>query len=474
MTQPVWAVRFDRWLFYTFLVLLIWAPLPLGSNRVWAIGLLAGLLGGLLGAFAIVGLYLKRSPLPALTRGWPAVAALAAFLLLLQFQLVAPWSGVSSVDPHHTRQHLVLATVHASALLLVLLLVTSGRRLRLLALALVFSGVAQALLAIMLHAAHAKTSLFYFEIDHALRTFGSFSYHNSLANYLMMTLALGIGLLLAGVEGGMAPMRGWRQRTAALLSFVLSPAMRLRLILVLMVIALVLTKSRMGNVALLLAIVALGVPLLYRAGRLSRRGLWLLLSIVAIDVAVVGQWIGFDRVAERLNETAIVRLDSPAEESLEDRSGPALHALAMVAERPLFGFGAGTFHVAFPRFGGPEIRQYYDHAHNDPVQFAAETGLVGTALLSVLVVAALRRAVQVRRAPHAPLDAGLAFGLILAIPAVLLQSTVDFHFQIPANALTFVVLLGIAFVLRTQAVGQRSCRAPCFRHSPMTSGACHV
>ena len=137
----------------------------------------------------------------------------------------------------------------------------------------------------MLHAARAKTSLFYFEIDHALRAFGSFSYHNSLANYLMMTLALGIGLLLAGVEGGMAPMRGWRQRTAALLSFVLSPAMRLRLILVLMVIALVLTKSRMGNVALLLAIVALGVPLLYRAGRLSRRGLWLLLSIVAAIAA---------------------------------------------------------------------------------------------------------------------------------------------------------------------------------------------
>lgn len=79
-----------------------------------------------------------------------------------------------------------------------------------------------------------------------------------------------------------------------------------------MVIALVQTKSRMGNVALLLAIVVVGMPFLYRAGRLSRRGLWVLFSVVLIDVAVIGQWVGIDRVADRLNETALVRLDRGA------------------------------------------------------------------------------------------------------------------------------------------------------------------
>ncbi len=450
MKASSFAILIERGLFYTFLAVLIWAPLPLGSNRVWAIGLLAVILGGLIGASALVRIFSHRSPLSALQRGWPAVVVIVAFLVLLQFQLVSPWDSIRSVDLHHTRQHQILTAVYASALMLVLLLVTSSRRLRLLAAALVFSGVVQALIAIMLHSTRAKTSLFFFEIDHAQRAFGSFSYHNSLANYLMMTLALGIGLLLASVEAGTTALRGWRQRAAALLTFVLSPAMRLRLILLLMVIALVQTKSRMGNVALLLAIVVVGMPFLYRAGRLSRRGLWVLFSVVLIDVAVIGQWVGIDRVADRLNETALVRLDRGGDESIEDRASPAVHALDMVRERPLLGFGGGAFHVAFPRFTQADIRQYYDHAHNDPIQFAAETGFLGTALLSSLVVAALWRAMRVRRDPRAPLDGGLSLSLLLAIPAVVLQATVDFHFQIPANALTFVVLLGMAFVLRTR------------------------
>jgi hypothetical protein len=30
----------DRWIYVTLMTLLVWAPLPLGSNRIWAIGIL--------------------------------------------------------------------------------------------------------------------------------------------------------------------------------------------------------------------------------------------------------------------------------------------------------------------------------------------------------------------------------------------------------------------------------------------------
>jgi hypothetical protein len=45
---------------------------------------------------------------------------------------------------------------------------------------------------------------------------------------------------------------------------------------------------------------------------------------------------------------------------------------------------------------------------------------------------------------------GLALGAFMAILAVLLQATVDFHFQIPANALLFVTVLAIPWLLRRQ------------------------
>lgn len=408
-----------------------------------------------------------------MTRAWPALVLFAIFMLVLHFQILG-WNHFPiSVDVHHTRLQALATAVYASVFVLVLLLVTNGQRLRLLAFVLVLSGVAQALLAIMLHAAGAKTTFFYFEVDHALRAFGTFSYHNSLANYLIMALAMGVGLLLGNIEEKKPPLRDWKKRSAAMLRFMLSPAMRLRLMLVMMVIALVLTKSRMGNISLLLAIVFVGVPVIWRTGQLSRKGLWLLLSILVIDVAVIGQWVGLERVAQRLNETALVRLDGAGEESIETRSSPAAHALDMVRERPLLGFGGGSFHVAFPRFSGPELRQYYDHTHNDYVQFASEVGLIGVTLLALLVLVALVRAMRVRRAPHSPLDGGLALGVLIGIPAVLLQATVDFHFQVPANALTFVVLLALAFALRTRTEGGRSGRiappAPSFQNDLRSS-----
>eukprot|EP00825_Cyclidium_porcatum_P005410 TRINITY_DN1261_c0_g1_i2.p2 TRINITY_DN1261_c0_g1~~TRINITY_DN1261_c0_g1_i2.p2 ORF type:complete len:186 (+),score=33.86 TRINITY_DN1261_c0_g1_i2:252-809(+) len=112
-------------------------------------------------------------PRPALARAAPALAAFVGLMALLWFQLIPAAGGPVSVDTHHTRLHLLTTAVYGAAFLLVLLLATHGRRLRLLALALVFSGVFQALLAIFLHAARAKVTLGYFEVDHALRAFGS-------------------------------------------------------------------------------------------------------------------------------------------------------------------------------------------------------------------------------------------------------------------------------------------------------------
>ncbi|RJP32134.1 MAG: hypothetical protein C4527_06560 [Candidatus Omnitrophota bacterium] len=69
-------------------------------------------------------------------------------------------------------------------------------------------------------------------------------------------------------------------------------------------------------------------------------------------------------------------------------------ALAMIAEKPLFGFGIGTFAIQFPQFRSDELSTYLpfkefyvDHAHNEYLEIAAETGLVG--LFFYLLVIAL-------------------------------------------------------------------------------------
>lgn len=441
-----------------FELLLACAPLPLASNRVWAFAVLTiglvGLLTLVLGGRAM-GWQARGKPWQG--AGWPGgLLLLYAALLWVQ---TGSWGGAAiSVDVHHTWQALLQSVGYVSAFFLVTLLVTPGAGLLRLVRWLVLLGVFQALLACLLYSMQARYALFYFDFNHASRAFGTFTYHNSLANYLLVCIGLVVGLLMRGAESAPAPAsrHRWRRRLQGALDFALSAAMRWRLMLVVMVMALVLTKSRMGNVAFLAVLLGVLLPVLLWRRRVRARGLLLLASIVLVDVLVIGQLIGLDQVADRLNQTAVEQQDGVHEESLDVRSGPAQQAWQMVQERPWLGRGAGTFYTSFPQYAGADMRAYYDHAHNDYMQFLVEVGWLGFAALAAAVLATVGRLLAVLRRPYSASERGLAVGFLMAIVAVLLQALVDFHFQIPANALLFVVVLAMSWKLRLQAPARHS------------------
>jgi O-antigen ligase len=445
-------------IFFWLLVLMVaWAPLPLASEGAALSGLLSFGLVGLLTALLIFN-YLGPNPTHVpqrLRAAWLPIAALMLFLGLMVAQTLPIAGGPISVDAHRTQGQIMLTLGLISAFLLVLLLVDSRSRMRKLAWALVLSGIFQALLAIVLTSAQAKYSVLFFDINHANYALGTFGYRNSLANFLLLCISVGIGLLIAqmGFPGKKEESTA-KDTAAGVLKFMLSPTMLLRLMLIIMVVALVLTKSRMGNAGLLITLVLVGLPLLFLTGRIRGRGLWLIGSILVIDVLLVGNLIGIDRVVDRLNETPIAQQSSEqmaqgfTQESVEARGGPAALTLGMIAERPLLGFGAGTFYTAFPRFSAPEFSGFYHHAHNDYAQFAAEVGLIGFGLLAVLVVASVWRTLTVIRQPNSATDSGLSFGLLLAIAAMLIHATVDFHLFMPANSLIFVIVIAMTWTLR--------------------------
>ena len=450
----------ERLIFGGLLLLLFWAPLPLASESVVAGGLLAFGLTGLLALLLMLktreSFELQSHRWDQLVRAWPALLALVGFLMLLILQTLPFTNGPVSVDPHRTLFQIMLTLGYISGFVLVLLLVNSANRMRQLGMVLVISGLFQAILAIVLTSTKARYSVAFFPLDHASHALGSFGYRNSLANYLLISISVGIGLVLANLGFSQAKAQSAKEVAARMLHFLLSPAMLLRIMLVVMVVALVMTRSRMGNAGLLITLLLVGLPILFFTGRIRRRGLVLIASILVIDVVIVGSMIGLDRVVERLNETPI-QVQGPdhqaqgfSQESLETRSGPAALVLGMVAERPLLGFGAGSFYTAFPRFSASEFTGFYDHAHNDYAQFAAETGLVGLGLLAIFLLASIARALRVVARPHSATDFGVALGALLALGAVLAHATVDFHFQMPAIALTVVAVIAMVWAARIQ------------------------
>jgi O-antigen ligase len=452
---------FDRAAFWLFAALIVWAPIPLGSNRPWAWAILesgifcAGLLW--LAGFA----RREIAPRSAVRAAWPAFALLALWLsfLLLQWiplppQLVRALSPRAaeihsavdylldersitlSIDPHASYVFWLKNCAYALAFALTLLLVHGRKRLAWICGAIVASGLLQAFYGSFMHLARIDLDVLGMPIQHAAQASGSYVNRNHLAGLLEMSLAVGIGLMIAQLED--RPRRNWHdflQDTATLL---LSGKAMLRLVLVIMVVALVMTRSRMGNTAFFASMLVAGAIGLAFSRHAPRGTVILIASLIVIDLAFIGTWFGVEKTVKRIAETTV--------QNVEERVDPSVYAAGILEDYPLFGTGGGTFYTAFTRYRGHDIGAYYDHVHNDYVQYLTDTGVIGGALFGLLVLGSFVCANLAQARRRDPLARGVAFGVVMGIIAIGIHSTVDFNLQIPANAFLFMILLALGWL----------------------------
>jgi O-antigen ligase len=234
-------------------------------------------------------------------------------------------------------------------------------------------------------------------------------------------------------------VHGFRERTRQWLRLMLDPKLQLRVYLAIMVIALVLTRSRMGNIAFFTALGIAGAISLYAARHFSVRIVIFLSSLLLIDAIIVGRWFGFDELLLRLEQS------NPAGEA---RIWSNAYTIDYVEHFPLSGSGGGSFYGIFPNFQAENLDGFHVHAHNDYLEFAAELGMPVAALLMWVVALAMRSAYWTQRYRSSSLYKGGAFAVVMTILWAAIHSTTDFNLQIPANGLTFATILALAFVCR--------------------------
>ena len=129
-----------------------------------------------------------------------------------------------------------------------------------------------------------------------------------------------------------------------------------------------------------------------------------------------------------------------------DRTGALHAALQLVAQHPLTGTGPGQADLRWR--GHDHGSQLYTYVHNEYLQVTAELGLVGLALLVVLLVAITRLLWRTR--PTGPAGATWA-GVVAATAAFALHSGFDFVWHLPAIVLTVTLLVGVALPARDTA-----------------------
>jgi O-antigen ligase len=435
--------------FAAYLLLILWLPLPFGSNRPVAWGVAE------LWVFALTIAWLfqyfrgRVDPGPVLTGAWPVLLCLALWLAYVWLQrLPLPMAWLTVISPEAARAHALAALpetlayaplmldlhggLHAALkssayvlfFVLTLALLTTRQRIRIAAYTLVISGLAQAV--------YGGVSALEMPGEPA---HGTFVNRNHFAGYLEMCLAVGLGMLIANLTGRKAHSLRQFLRDAA--ELILGPRMRLRLALVCMVIGLVLSRSRMGNTAFFSSLLVAGVIGLALSRHATRSMVILITSLIVIDIVIVGTYFGASQVVERIERTTL---------AAETRDEVASHTLEVWPAFPVFGSGLGSYHVVYPRFSGPDVPVTPIHAENDYLQFLAEIGIAGIMLLGPIVGLSLFAALRAQYLRRDPLARGLAFGAVMGITAMLIHSTTDFNLQIPSNAMTFMFVLALGWI----------------------------
>src|ERR1700729_3101095 len=119
-------------------------------------------------------------------------------------------------------------------------------------------------------------------------------------------------------------------------------------------------------------------------------------------------------------------------------------SLRMFSQRPIWGWGLGTFPTVYPSFRSFYTNLFVNEAHNDYAQLLVETGLLGFALMLWFVISFLRQGMPTSRRWEFKWDGAVSLAALLGCTGILFHSFVDFNLQIPANAAMFYMLCGLA------------------------------
>lgn len=439
----------DAFFLHATMLLVVLAPLPLGANREWAWTLTACLVAAL-ALFAALREIWRPSCRPSPLLCWSI--ALFGLVLLWAWVQAVSWTPESwhhpvwslairvmqdsvaasvSLSPDDTR----VAAMRLSTYALVFALTFVSARDRHLAQQglrwLAAAGMAYAVYGLAVYTARSGTVLWLHNPGWVRDVRATFINHNSFATWAGLCLLSALTLyyqaatlrrnpayrlpMELGVRLEQFLLRTWKPLTAVLM----------------LTAGLVLSHSRGGFISLcagaavLLMAVHIRQPL---REAIARKTLW-----TAVFAVVLVFWLTSEVMLSRID-----RLTADYQSRLD-----AYHlTLEGIRDNPLLGFGYGTFAESMRFYRDERIAGFFDKAHNTYLENIMELGWpVALALLASLtmLVAICWRGMRRRRRDWIIPATGLAATALVAVHA-----TVDFSLQIPAVAMAYAAILGIA------------------------------
>jgi len=302
----------------------------------------------------------------------------------------------TSVDPHRTEVAIVNWTANAAAFSMGLVACAARPRRQTFLTAQLLFAVGLCVVAIVCLFATPMRVFGVFDIGLDSPALGPFVYRNQFAAYVESVLGLAVTAAILDRRRTLA----WVIVSAALFASVVAAG------------------SRTGSILALAEVVILPI-LAFARGWISGKALLRVALASVAAAALLVAIAGWETIWQRLQEPNPYAV----------RADLARSSIAMARDRPMMGFGLGTWSSAYPAYARFDDGHFVNEAHNDWAQWAAEGGLPMLAIM-IAIVALLAR----------PAHRSL-WGL--GLMAVFVHALVDYPFeQRPALAAFFFALMG--------------------------------
>jgi len=443
----------ERLFVVLLLICVALAPLPLGSNRPASWSLLAlavavlVCLWGFSAAFRSTLFRLSGAQVIVPAFGW---CLIVGWVLLQSAGPEAAWhplwgtaslalndailAGAIAVSPSDATTAAMRLLCYGGIFFLAMQMGREPENAALILYVVIGIGTVYALYGLIAEVTHSKTIIGLEKWAYQDSLTSTFVNRNSFATFAGLAAVVALGLIVkslhaVGESDDDRPRPSQRRDGLVTISNVFCSVA-----LVILLLALLLTKSRAGLFATGAGLSVIVWSWFYRRGRLP--GLPVLIGGIVIASVVVLVAAGSGTFERKVDEDG---------QGLSGRPWLFQRTLSAIADRPMTGHGGGAFESYFQGYKNAEFGGVYSisKAHNSYLEIAADVGVPALLVLLAVyawILLACFAGIRVRQQ-----DAGYPAIALAAGTLVGLHALVDFSIQIPAVAALFALILGVGY-----------------------------
>lgn len=448
--------------FFLYCALLFVSPLPLGSNRVWAWGSEA-ILALLVLSLIILNAFLtdnykrfqvlKRMKVELMLIGlWLLLHGL--YLLPLPVEILKVFSpkvalayadsgfdyGYLTLDYSATFATLMLSVYYFIILLLGVLLVDSRRKVHWVVLMFLAQALFQAVYGMYLVSIN-QTGLLFDRVTVAPEHLsGAFVNKNHVVAFLSMSFYMILASRLYF-------MKMWsfnsHSKRVWFLKVMTHPVRLFDLALLIIFSAIWATHSRAGLVSFFSGLFIFGLLYHFFLKKVSVNLKWFIgvfLVVFLILILVANDFNYFLGGLGLFQENSLEFLAK----DVEGRKLALDQVIQHYQNYWLFGVGPGSYEVFFVNHRSVDQVAFFDHAHNDYAEFLIELGVFSLVLLAIALRVCQRLALNLIKS-KSRLFRLLNISALVCVAYLLLHGTMDFNARIPANVVTLIVVVSLAY-----------------------------